>query len=129
MSRSDEMAASRRVWPIDAYCLTNLGMRPRVNPAQSLHTRSCPSHSGPAPTEIVKDISENFLPDLLASGAGRLVFVPEDELEQELESFLAAHRGYEIPPHVLAAVQRTPDEIAEDDEVEVEFDNVLVRVP
>ena len=36
-----------------AYCSTNFGMRPRVNPAQSLHTRSWPSQCGPAPTEIV----------------------------------------------------------------------------
>ena len=36
-----------------AYCLTNFGIRPRVNPAQSLHTSSCPSQCGPAPTEIV----------------------------------------------------------------------------
>ena len=47
------MAASSSVSPIRAYCLTNLGIRPRVKPAQSLHTSSCPSQCGPAPTEMV----------------------------------------------------------------------------
>ena len=56
-SSRNALAASSSVWPMLAYCSTNFGMRPRVNPAQSLHTSSWPSQCGPAPTEIVGIVS------------------------------------------------------------------------
>lgn len=46
-----------------------------------------------------------------AVGGGRLLFFPEDDLEQAVDAFFAANLGYEMPPHLLTAWQRSPSEI------------------
>jgi len=44
-------------------------------------------------------------------GCGRLLFFPEDDLEQAADAFFAANPGYEMPPHLLTVWQRSPTDI------------------
>lgn len=57
--------------------------------------------------------------------SGRLVIVPEDQLDETFETFFTQHPGYEIPPHLLTAVQRTPHEIAE---LRAKLESVAARI-
>ncbi len=45
--------------------------------------------------------------------SGRLVLIPENQLGQAFETFFKMHPGYEFPLHLLTAIQRTPNEIAD----------------